>query len=332
MRYESLGVGVLTVDKIIGAGALAEMGNGDRWYGDVTNGSNGNSGKTPGTALKTMAAAESTMVKEQNDHLMLAPGAYPITTELDWDKDNTHIFGMDGPNQGNDYSEAGVAIYTVTTQVPYTLDVTGNHCRFFGINFTNAGNHAENLAAVHNDGYGNTYKGCSFQGIMAANQRTEEACASLYIGQNGSFYRFEDCQIGENLWGTRTQENQGHLRYVGSAPRPQNGKFIDCFFLSQSDTSTVPMVALPSTACIDRVHFFIRCHFHNFSANWGTTCARVFYNQAVMVTNSIYLIDCSNAGYTAWQDRDTETMYRSNMPNPHVDGGICKEPTGVFSS
>ena len=56
MRHEKLSVGELTVDTIIGRGAPEEMGIGDKWYIDGTNGSDGNSGKSANDALKSIDA------------------------------------------------------------------------------------------------------------------------------------------------------------------------------------------------------------------------------------------------------------------------------------
>ena len=113
----------------------------------------------------------------QNDVILVAPGAYAETAEIAWSKDNTHCIGLRGPVTHADYSEYNTVVYTITTQVNYTVNLTGDHCIFRNIGFNNGGNHATNLAAMMVNGYGNLFENVSFIGNLAANQLSAAAAA-----------------------------------------------------------------------------------------------------------------------------------------------------------
>lgn len=80
MRYEQLGIGVLNVDRIEGAGApMSAPIWGDQWFVNGTYGSNGNSGKRPGSALATIQAAVTDQIAKSTgvgDVIWVAPGTY----------------------------------------------------------------------------------------------------------------------------------------------------------------------------------------------------------------------------------------------------------------
>lgn len=294
MRYEQLSVGILTVDQIIGGVRHGPIGRGDAWYLDGTNGSNGNSGKTLNTPLKTLPAGESALVASQNDVLYVLPATYTLTTELAWDKDYTHLIGLMGPNQLGDHSLTGCTIYSSTTSVVETIDITADRCVFANLMIGNGGNNAVCVGAVNVDGWGNYFKRVTFLGSIADNQNTAVAAASLLIDRLGHFPIFEDCIIGQTGWGTRTADNSGVLRFVGTtAPAPQNGIFRRCDFLSRSDDSAVAMVALPANTCISHSWLFEDCMFYNFSMNHTASLGYIFYDNCgstfdIILKNSVH--------------------------------------------
>lgn len=305
MRYEYLGVGVLNVDKIIGSGAPAEMGIGEKWYLDGTNGSNGNSGKTAGTALKTLAAAESACVASQNDCVLAMPAAYLETAELAWDKANTHLFGISGPNSGGDWSEPNVVFYTTGTAVASVITVTGANCRFENFTVSNYGDNAACLTAFTLNKYGCYFKNVAFQGVMTAGTDDVVAAASLYIDGDGMYPEFHDCIIGQNVWDTREGALSGMLRFTNtSGSGPQNGLFRGCRFLSGSETATVAMVAIPVNYAIGRNWQFDDCHFDNFSVNHANSLNQVFYDNCGS-THDIILRNSTHRGFSYWSANNT---------------------------
>lgn len=320
MRYEGLSVHELDVDKCSLHGE--DMGIGEKVYVDVTNGSNGNSGKTANSALKTVAAGESMLVTGRNDNLRLLPGMYPVTSEIAWDKDNTHIIGLAGPNVGgNDYYHtSSCIIYTVTTEVVDVIDVTGAHCQFHDVNFLNNGDNTANISALNLDGLSAYFKRCGFWNQMCAGtDGTTEGC-SLYIDGDGSYPIFEECQIGQNVWDERTGENSGVLNFTGGA---SDGTFRNCRFLSRSDTAAVAMVRMSGNYSIGRGWYFDNCLFNNFSTNLSEL-NQCFYETCV-TEFQVILHNCIAVGIHEWTQSANNGIV-SDMPAWYSGGGLTSKP------
>lgn len=327
MRHEKHSVGELTVNWCSLHG-IGDLGKGQKWYINplANGGSNGNSGKTAGTALATLAAAESAAVADQNDTILALPGNYIETGRLLWDKDHTHLRGLGGPNnRGGDY---GVYILTTDTGVIEVIDITAQRCQFWGVAIGNFGNNAACVAAVTLDGPGNYFNGVHFAGNLYDAQAQDADCCSLQIDSDGDNALFEDCIIGTNVNAKRTQDGSGQLLFPSVASGPTNGKFKDCEFRSWAETDVVPLISIPNTAGIDRIWQFKDCLFHNFWTNWGGMCTRVFYTGVAVQTALIALRgDCMSSGYDEWQDRDLSILFQSDMPVADIAGGLAAEPT-----
>lgn len=270
------------------------------------------------------------LVAARNDVLMVAPGAYPVTSSLAWDGDFTHAIGLAGPRSWSDYSEPGVSIYTVTAAVAEAVNVTGDYCQFHGINFANNGANAGNLAAFLLNAYGGIMRGCSFDGAMNTTNDVA-AAAAVYVHTYAHDYLFDDCRIGDASWWTRDQANSGQLAFTGSNPGSYNGKFRDCLFQMQSETVACALVRIATTTALRLDTIFENCKFTNQSVNWATNLNQVFYQNGAQATCRILLKDCVQSGFDEWQDSDYQNMFQSNMGVATVGGGIAIEPTATIS-
>ncbi|MHA2163384.1 MAG: pectinesterase family protein [Candidatus Thorarchaeota archaeon] len=264
-------------------------------------------------------------VAERNDVILVMPGNYAETTELAWNKRNTHLIGLGGPRSWNDYTEYGVAVGTTTAAVAETIDVTGQHCMFRGINFYNNAANAGNLAALNLDGYGCTFEGCSFDGAFNTTQCVA-AAAALYIDSSGSQCMFRDCRVGNSDWFTRDSANSGQLSYVGT--NTYSSQFEKCLFTVSSETADVALVRQAVANSVQKHHTFSECFFVNQSVNWANTLNRVFYIPNSPVTAQWMIINCISAGFTEYQSNDTGTLFITNMPAGNAGGGIGVEMTG----
>jgi len=280
-------------------------------------------------ALPSLAYAEATA--SRNDTILVTPGAYLETAEIAWSKANTHMIGLGGPNsQAGDYSEANVVIYTLTEAVASLLTVTGANSQFYNFALENNFDAATNLTAGTINTYGTVWKNVGFHGHMAATQNTTVAAASLYIGGAGMYPLLEDCQIGQDVWGTRSGANSGVMRFSASSGRPSGATFRRCKFLSRSVTAACALVAIPAAQSIGRSWYFDNCHFSNFY-DGTTTLTQVFYTVTGTQMWAIQLHNCSAAGYTEWQTGDFDVV-TSDMPITGTAGGLMKSPTGTVGN
>lgn len=325
MRREQMSIGQLTVDTCSLHGA--DLGRGEKVYLCGTYGSNGNSGKTAGTAVQTLAAAESTCVEARNDTVLVSPENVLVPTEIAWDKDNTHIFGLGGPNtRGGDY---GAYFYSTAVDLAQIINVTGKRCQISRVCFGNHGNNAACVAAMLVNGEGLWLRDVQLIGNINAAQAQNANCASLIIAADGSRILAENCVIGNNVnTGIRNKDASGQLLFNATTPGPDNGKFIGCTFLSKAETAAVPMVAITNAIAIDRLWEFEDCTFHNFWTNWAGTCEIVFYVAANPHTATVALKgSCLSMGYDEWQDSDYIDYFQCGMPEPSIKGGLAVEPT-----
>uniref|UniRef100_A0A6H1ZX65 Pectate lyase n=1 Tax=viral metagenome TaxID=1070528 RepID=A0A6H1ZX65_9ZZZZ len=265
----------------------------------------------------TLASAYAATTASQNDVIAVCPGAYDETATLDWTKDNTHLVGLGGPNTMNDYSEKNVVIYTDTSAVDYTIDLTGDHCVFLNIGINNVGNSATNYAAMKVNGYGNYFENVSFIGALGSSQLSAVACGSLTVSTNGHNSRFINCVIGEDCWGARTGSRSGQLICDGSQP---NGVvFRDCYFRSQSSTAAVAMVRITPIA-IGRGWIFDGCMFYNYGTTNLNQCFASSVNDTTHSWTDIVLKDCFSKGIDKWTDHTVDLVY-GNMPIADDGGG-----------
>ena len=281
----------------------------------------------------TIAAGEEALVTDRNDVLCVFPGAHNQTASITWDKNNTHMIGLGGSNVGGDYSEPNVVIYTATAAVAEVLNITGHNCIFKGIDFENAGANSGNLCAVKLNGYGNTFKNCGIKGTMVTAQCAVAAAGSLYIHDAGMYPVFEDCQIGQDVWGDRATALSGVICFTSTSAQPNGGMFRRCRIMSRSSaTATAGLVRLAATNCIGRDWLFDDCVFSNWDDGTSNVLNQAFCQAAGVTAQNfaVHLHNCSLFGVDEWQDDDSQVVWAS-MPVSSTSGGISREPTAAIS-
>jgi hypothetical protein len=288
-------------------------------------------GVRDGDIFTTLAAAYAATTGDQNDVIAVTPGAYLETAELAWAKSATHLVGLGGPNTNGDFYEPNCVIYTSGIAVASTITVTGNNCQFINMTFANYGNNAACLTPFTLDSYGCYFSACTFQGNMTTNQNTTAAAASLYIAGGGMYPIFDNCTIGQDVWGERSGANSGQLRFSDTG-QPNGGWLRNCRIPSRSMTATCAAVSFSKNGCIGRGWTFDNCIFQNEYATPFTALNNVFYDND-LAGQSILLKDCVNMGYSEWQAGGAGVDRRifSNMGVASLGGGICIDPSGTIA-
>jgi hypothetical protein len=260
----------------------------------------------------------------RNDVVLAFPGAYLHTSELAWNKTQTHLVGMGGSNVGGDYSEPGVAIYTTDTAVASVITITGANCQFHNAIVNNVGANAACLSAIKLDKYGCKFKNMHIAGCMAATQAATALANSLQIEYDGMYPIFEECIIGHDVWTTRTGANQGVILFKDG--QTNGGLFKNCRILSVCETATGAFVSVVGANKLGRGWTFDRCIFDNYTT--GTRMNQAFYESAAnsIGDRTIILKDCilNTNGCDAWQDGDNDTIH-GNQPLSAATGGLSIE-------
>jgi len=283
---------------------------------------------SPSTAFADCTAA-------QNDVVVVFPGAYALTAELAWNKANTHMVGVGGPNSLGDYSEPNVCIYTATAAIGSTINITGQNCSFYNLNVENSGAHATNICAVKVNKYGCYFNHCRIAGNMVSAQNASANTCSLWIAEAGMYPMFDDCQIGQDVWGNRTTANGGVIKYEtssgASSGRPNGSDFNRCRIVSIGDDANCVMVRVTAATAVGRGHRFQDCYFQHWdgSGAGSTTLASAFYTPSTAVHKHIFhLLGCGSIGIDEWQT-DDDSVVMASMPITGVGGGLGRNPTGT---
>lgn len=283
MRYQSLGVGVLNVDRIVGSGSPGPQIRGNKWYLDPKWGSDGNSGKTPDTALKSMAAAEAAMVADQNDILYWLGGdtVASISEQLVWDKDYTHVEGVCHPTR----MDHACQLDHTNTDTDGVVQFTGNGCTFanFTLNHTGAATIIINAEITGND--------LAFKNVHFKNGNSDALKAvgtTKFVRLNGAenLY-FERCTFG-NLAIERT-DGAAEV-WIGPGTCKQL-EFRECLWIISMDTEADhAMIQNEADADVNDLVFLDRCTFVCLNAtqttaitNTGAITGRIILRDPLLV-------------------------------------------------
>lgn len=191
--FEEFSVGTLTVDRVLGPGAVGVPVRGTKFFLDPANGSDGNDGKSPLRAFKTLPVAYAALTANQHDTLFYLAGSSSISlaAAFTWAKNYTHFIGVAAPvataSRARIFAAAGS---TFTPMI--TISATG--CRFENLYMFHGVDAAAALVDVKVTGGRNHFYRCHFAGIGHATQ-AGQAARSLWLSA-AEENLFEECTIG----------------------------------------------------------------------------------------------------------------------------------------
>jgi hypothetical protein len=172
------------------------------WHVKPYSGSDGNSGKAPNKAFKTLSKALSAATANKNDVVLLygesntAANTFDfLTAALDWNKDGVHLVGVGaGPFIG---SRAGLRNSTSVLTIEDLFTISANNCLIANISvfMGDCASTAISPRAMVVSGTGNRIINSQLSGIGHASMDTAGA-RSLAV--TGSENYFNHCYIGLN--------------------------------------------------------------------------------------------------------------------------------------
>lgn len=281
----------------------------------------------------TLAAGEDALVANRNDVLCIFPGDHTITAGITWDKSQTHMIGLGGPNmrvQPSTLTTGGLRIKTVTTGVPYLLDIQGNYCQFHGIGTFNNGAATTNLGDIGIIGKNNYFKRCDLRG---GNNSTQNTATTPYAGvpvvfEAGTNYgngtTFEECQIGSPGNAVRTH-GAGAVLFLGGGAFGVKFKRCDLETWIETLGADVALVKLNAlSTSVDRNLLFEDTNFYNF---WTNLADKM--NYAVVdgcnTTHSILFRRCTLSGIDFASNVAAYSF--TDMAQPNAGGGVVAAVT-----
>ena len=294
--------------------------------GSENGSSDGNDGKTPRRALKTLSAALGKCREDKNDIVyMIASGnsaaetTDDLTESLAWNKDLVHLIGVTPGSMHSSRARIG----TQTVSLSPLVNVTANGCLFANISaFHGVTADQAGYICWQDSGNRNVYRNMHFAGGGITTVADDASMRSLKLAGGGERL-FKNCVIGINTMDRTTTAN-AELELAGSV----RDVFEDCVFDTYGSGAHA-MVIVTATG-LDRYALFRRCSFINPIQSATTALNECFSCTAGTSPNgAVILQDCLSYGCGPWEaDTETGRVVLLGHPTPaSTDGsGLAGAP------
>jgi hypothetical protein len=289
--------------------------NGKAFFVDPYRGGDSNRGTEVYHPKDSVKSALSAARDSHNDVIYLishsntlATTADYITSTLTWNKDSTHLIGINAGNHMFQRSTIRPASTATAASVAPLVTISANNCRFENISFVNDLNAAAAVGAVYISGNRNHFKSCHFGGNAGGSTADVATQYSLkLVGAQENL--FEDCTIGID---TITRTNQRYEMYFdkdASGNGTARNVFRNCTIITYSGAAAMTWLTTPASS-MDRWNYFDQCQFINPVASGATTMSQGF-----SITNSgspnglIAMRKCAFIGVTASETVASQALY-----------------------
>lgn len=303
---------------------MPQVFTGNYWFVKPISGLDGNSGKSPQQALKTLSRALAMATANNNDVVFLisegdsasATTDYQAVT-LDWNKSLTHLIGVSAPSKWS--NRARIAQLSTATAVSPLFKLSANACYIANVGIFQGVADATSLIAMQVTGQHNVIDTCSIQGIGNATQVTAGAMdLQLYGAAENEFI---NCLIGTDTI-ARDQTCIGINAVVNATPTPATRNYFrDCQLDAYLSNAGYPHVTI-GAAGIDRELVFERSMFWAKSTNKAISQTSVFSIPAI-TQGAIVLKDTSaftDGGAAVW-DSNSRGIIWNNAPTTAATAG-----------
>ena len=276
--------------------------NSKYYFVDPANGSDGNDGLSPETALAGIETAEGKCVANRHDTVLYMGGATKLdmAAALTWDKSYTHLIGICAPTMVA--QRARIMYETGTTVASPLLDVTATGCIFKNLYLFHGIAAATNLLNVRVTGGRNYFENVHFAGGGHATQAVDGG-ASLALYGAGEC-TFVNCTIGVDTIAAAT--GMMGMRVDSAAVR---NIFKGCHLTMYAGHAGCGFVEVVDSAGFDRYLIFDGCLFLNDAVGFTMTSAFVIPSGMGSATHRIILKNCMGVGFTDWDTSDRGLIY-----------------------
>lgn len=289
-------------DAFLGSG-LPTLGK--RFFVDPYTGNDGGrDGLSPTKAFKTLSKALSKCTAGRNDVVFLISRSNTAgnttdyqTATLAWDKDMTHLIGI---NSGSLWSQRSrVAFISTYATASNLITVSANGCLISGVEFYAGVNNANPTGCLKVTGQRNVFKNCHIAGMGHATMDIAGAY-SLKIDA-GQENLFEDCTIGQDTVTLGAAVN-AVMYFATGATR---NYFRKCRFLLYTNHATNCNFLRAAAGSMDRYQWFEDCDFVNAIDSGSTGLTQAFVVAAGgSPAGGVLLKRCSLQGGTDWNSTD----------------------------
>jgi len=255
--------------------------NGKAFFVDPYRGGDSMRGDRVNRPRKTVKSAQGSAVAGRNDVIYflsytntLATTEDALTSTLTWDKDSTHLIGVNSANHAFQRSTIRADSTATAASVAPLMLISANNCRFENISVLNDRDATAALGAVKITGSRNHFKNCHLAGNVGATG-TSDYAGQYSLWLNGAQENlFEDCVIGTDTI-TRTAQTYETYFSAASGTGVARNVFKRCLFITYAGANTMTHITAPANA-MDRWNLFQDCTFINAIGSAATTMSQAF--------------------------------------------------------
>jgi hypothetical protein len=246
----------------------------------------------------TLATAEDALVTGRNDVMVVMPGSFATTTAFTWDKNYTHIVGL---NPGRMNSRSKIYTSTVTASTTPMFTITGANCQIYNTMFSCEGSHATyNAVPLYVNGHRNYFENIHTRNIGAL-AVVDNSHRSLKLGTIYDTY-FKNCQFGETSYDAATASSTV-IEFAGT----DGGKYMfdDCMILGAGSANAT---FFTMGANVGGFTLFKRCLFHNSTIS-GLDAMTQAFSISGTGNDGVFLMDCLVNGAAAYETSDSGVLF-----------------------
>lgn len=281
---------------ILGPSQFFTFGN--VWYVDATNGSDGNSGKSPSEAFLTIQHAHDMATTNNHDVIYIsAYAAHTPTSMLTITKNRLHFIGADfRPGSIGMGARCRITMGDSTVAADIALmQNTGVGNTFSGIKFDSSSTVAASLYAVAEGGEYSVYEGCEF---YKSSDLDENLAAE--VANNGDSAQWINCTFGSTSNIVADDKIRPNMLLSGgiiSGKKCRDNVIQNCLFLVKAAGTEAVRIYGANATDVERMLLVKNSTFLSNTLGAATPAHAVGFG-AAQTEGTVLLQDCASVDHT----------------------------------
>lgn len=265
---------------------------------DYGNGSDGNTGKSPAKAFKTISKAYSMVTTNKDDVIaLIGSSTHALTEMLTVAKSRVHFIGVDGSNGRyfGQNAKVSLGVTTAATDIGTILN-TGVRNTFTNIKFLNSNTVTEGIYCVVEGGEYTIYNGCEIYKETDLNETT----ASEMV-MNGDSCQVLNCTIGSSANLLVGDIIRANVRITGGTAgaglKARDVVFENCRFLKKAAGTASCYIYAANATDAERMFHIKNSLFYNSKLASGDP-AQCVIAAAAQTEGDILIDNCTSINNT----------------------------------
>lgn len=312
--------GVLTSNQIpfgIGTGGV-----GNTYFVDATNGSDGNLGLSPESAVKTIAQAYSYVTSNNQDKVVLsANSGHAVTEMLSVAKNRVHFIGTDGRSGYGLGARTRITMGVTTAATDLAvMQNTGVGNSFTGLKFDSSNTKAESLYGIVEVGEYTVYNRCEF---YKSTDLDETAAAE--VANNGDSAQWLNCYFGSTTNIVADDKIRPNMLVTGgivSGKKLRDNVIDSCIFAVKAAGTEAVRIYGANATDVERMLYVNNSLFISNSLGAATPAHAVGFG-AAQTQGSVILNNCASVDHTVMAEAGVGIYTTNGAAESFAAGGVA---------